>query len=104
MTTRSEIRMSGFPKGRKSQQTQGISENSIGQSYPQLYPHGIDPLGAAIPIREVARLLGVSAWTIRQRYIPQGLPHLRSGPQGKLVFFRDQVIHWVLERQQKGGE
>jgi hypothetical protein len=96
--------MSGFPKAGKSQQTQRISENGIGQSYPQHYPEGNDPLGTPIPIREVARLLGVSPWTIRQRYLPQGLPHLRSGPQGKLVFFRHQVIHWILERQQKGGE
>jgi len=104
MTTRAEIRRSGFPEAGKSQQTHTISQNRLGQNYPQHYPEGIDPLGAAIPIREVGRLLGVSAWTVRQRYIPQGLPHLRSGPQGKLVFFRDQVIHWVLERQQKGGE
>ena len=55
-------------------------------------------------IREVARSLGCSAWTVRQRYLPQGLPHFRSGPQGKLVFFRHQVIRWILERQQKGGK
>lgn len=66
-------------------------------------PDNCNPLGAPIPIREVAGILGCSAWTVRQRYMPQGLPHFRSGPQGKLVFFRDQVIRWILERQQKGG-
>ena len=60
-------------------------------------------LGAPLSIREVARILGCSAWTVRQRYMPLGLPHFRSGPQGKLVFFRDQVIRWILSRQQKGG-
>ncbi len=60
-----------------------------------------DPLG----IRDVARLIGCSAWSVRQRFVPQGLPHFRSGPSGKLIFYRDQVIRWVLQKQiqQKGG-
>jgi hypothetical protein len=83
--------------------TLGNSRVSPGQSYPDHYPQDLDPLGPPIPIREVARILGVSPWTVRQRYLSQGLPHLRSGPQGKLVFFRNQVIHWIIQRQQKGG-
>jgi hypothetical protein len=66
-------------------------------------PDNRNPLGSPLSIREIAELVGCSPWTIRQRYMPQGLPHFRSGPQGKLVFFRDQVIRWILERQQKGG-
>ena len=56
-------------------------------------------------ILEVARLLGCSDWTVRHRYLPQGLPHLRpGGPGGKIVFFRNQVIAWILQQQkQKGG-
>ena len=81
---------------------------SPGQSYPQHYPQrpepGQNPLGAPLTIRDVARLIGCSAWTVRQSYIPQGLPHLRSGPSGKLIFYRDQVVRWILEHQQKGGQ
>ncbi len=61
------------------------------------------PLGEPISIREVARVIGCSAWSVRERYIPLGLPHLRSGPSGKLIFYRDQVVAWILTNQQKGG-
>jgi phage terminase Nu1 subunit (DNA packaging protein) len=62
-------------------------------------------LGAALDIREVAQLLGCSAWTVRQRHMPQGLPCLRASTTGKLVFFDKQVFDWILKRQQqkKGG-
>ena len=62
-----------------------------------------DALGEPLDIRQVAALIGCSAWTLRQCYIPAGLPHLRSGPNGKFIFYRNQVIHWLLERQRKGG-
>ena len=71
-------------------------------------PTGIedsDPLGAPLTIGELCTLLRCSPWTVRQRYLRQGLPHFRSGPSGKLIFFRNQVIRWVLEKQrQKGGD
>jgi hypothetical protein len=59
-----------------------------------------------LDIVAVAALLGCSVWTVRQRYLPQGLPHLRTCASGKLVFFREQVIGWILKRQQqqKGGQ
>jgi Helix-turn-helix domain len=61
-------------------------------------------LGDPMTIEEVAGLLGCSPWTVRQRYLRQGLPHLQARPRGKLVFFREQVIAWTLKRQrQKGG-
>jgi hypothetical protein len=60
-------------------------------------------LGQAMDIRETAALIGCSAWTVRQRYLPAGLPHLRSGPNGKLLFYKHQVIRWLLRQQQKGG-
>ena len=61
-------------------------------------------LGAPMTIREVAQLLGCSEWTIRQRYLPKGLPHFRLSPTGKLLFFHHQIVRWVLEKQrQKGG-
>jgi phage terminase Nu1 subunit (DNA packaging protein) len=61
------------------------------------------PLGEPLSIREVARLIGSSAWTVRQVWVPRGLPCLRSGPGGKLIFYRDQVVVWILAQQQKGG-
>lgn len=61
------------------------------------------PLGEPLTIRQVALLLGCSPWTVRHRHLPQGLPHFRTGPAGKYVFYRNQVIHWLLEQQRKGG-
>jgi hypothetical protein len=63
-------------------------------------------LGEPLSIGKVARLIGCSVWSIRQRLILQGLPHFRcSKPSGKLIFYRDQVIRWILEQQKKkGGE
>ena len=61
-------------------------------------------LGRPLSIRQVAAIVGCSAWTIRQKYVPKGLPHLRSGPSGRLTFFENQVVAWVLNQQQmKGG-
>jgi hypothetical protein len=62
-----------------------------------------DNLGEPLTIRDVAQLIGVSAWTVRQRCLPSGLPHFRLGSTGKLVFYRDQVVRWILEQQQKKG-
>jgi hypothetical protein len=105
MTSR-ERRELAFGPGTNSAPTLEFTHLSPGQSYPQHYPQRPEPqnpLGAPLSIRDVARLIGCSAWTVRQRYVPQGLPHLRSGPSGKLIFYRDQVVRWILEHQQKGG-
>ena len=104
MRTDREIRISRFATAAKPAEIQGFVPSGPGQLYPGDYPGNTDPLGTPISIREVALVLGVSPWTVRQRYLPQGLPHLRSGPQGKLVFYRQQVIRWILERQKKGGK
>ena len=62
-------------------------------------------LGEAMTVQQVAKLIGCSAWTVRQKFLQQGLPHLRSGPSGRLTFYRNQVVAWILEKQkqQKGG-
>jgi len=60
-------------------------------------------LGQPLSLLQVARLIGCSAWTVRHRLILQGLPHFRSGPSGKLIFYRHQVTAWILQ-QQKGGK
>jgi hypothetical protein len=98
-----ERRISGFESGAKASEILGIQPGSLGQSYPQHYPQAREALGEPLSIRQVAQLIGCSAWTVRHRYLPRGLPHLRSGPMGKLVFYRDQVIQWILQQQKKGG-
>jgi hypothetical protein len=97
-----ELRMSGFENDAKPAQTLGSSHDPLGQSYPQHYPQASEALGEPLSIQEVARVIGCSAWTVRHRYLPQGLPHLRTGPMGKLVFYRSQVIRWILQQQRKG--
>src|ERR1051325_1849723 len=57
------------------------------------------PLGPPMNIRQVAQLIGCSVWSVRQRHISQGLPHFRSSPSGKLIFYHDQVVRWILENQ-----
>ena len=94
--------LSGFAQHLNSPQTKALVQTSPGQSYPQHYPGSSDPLGEPISIRQVAQLLGCSPWTVRQKYLPQGLPYLRSGRQGRLIFYRNQIVRWILERQQKG--
>ena len=61
-------------------------------------------LGDAMTINQVAQLVGCSSWTVRNELVPAGLPHFRSSPSGKLTFFQEQVVAWILARQQtKGG-
>ncbi len=101
--TRRERALSGFAERGNTLQIKGFPSTSYRQSCPQHYPQatecGNEPLGAPLSIREVARLIGCSAWTVRQSYLPQGLPHLRSGPRSKLIFFHDQIVRWILEHQ-----
>jgi hypothetical protein len=60
-----------------------------------------ESLGEPLTIREVARLIGCSVWTVRQQCLRQGLPHFRACPNGKLVFYRKQVIRWLFEKQKR---
>jgi hypothetical protein len=62
-----------------------------------------DALGDPLSIREVADLIGCSVWTVRQRYLRAGIPFVRLRPYGKLIFYKNQIIHWLLDEQQKGG-
>jgi hypothetical protein len=114
MTTDGKERISGFGQSANFFETQGIRRPAVADSWARqsaMRDSGetragaasLDGLGAPLSIRAVARMLGVSPWTVRQRHLPAGLPHFRSGPQGKLIFFRDQVVAWIL-RQQKGGK
>jgi hypothetical protein len=53
------------------------------------------PLGVPLNIAQVARLIGCSPWTVRQTLIPRGLPHFRFTANGRLIFYRDQVVRWI---------
>jgi hypothetical protein len=105
--TKRERALSGFAESGNTLQIQGLSSVGSGQSCPEHCPQAIEfgnePLGAPLSIRDVAGLFGCSIWTVRQSYLPQGLPYLRTGPRSKLIFFSDQVIRWILQHQQKGG-
>jgi len=62
-------------------------------------------LGTPLSIERVAQMVGCSPWTVRQRLMPAGLPHFRSGANGKLIFYENQVKDWIVARQQhKGGK
>jgi hypothetical protein len=56
-------------------------------------------LGTPLDIRQVARLIGCSVWTVRQTLIPKGLPHFRIKTLGRLIFYEDQIIRWVEKKQ-----
>jgi hypothetical protein len=108
-----------FAQDANSAENLALSHAPLGQRCPHQCPHqcphpekhddasnASSPLGAPMTIAEVAELLGCSPWTVRQKYLPQGLPHLRTSAGGRLVFFRLQVIRWILKRQEihtKGG-
>lgn len=112
MTDKGIRTLSRFRDDGKQQDFLGFPESAVGQNCPQHYPQSEKRedaianrhvLGTPMNITAVAALFGCSAWTIRQRYLPQGLPHVRASASGKIVFFREQVIDWILKRQQKKG-
>jgi hypothetical protein len=105
---------SGIGRRAKTAELQGLLLSSLGQHCPrhcptQPGPFGGQPvasgagsrLGPPLDIREAARLIGCSPWTIRNRLLPRGLPHFRSGASSKLIFYTDQIVRWI-ERQQGG--
>ena len=96
---------SRLTNGTKTMETLAFSDNGLGQHRPQHCPQSEDALllGEPMTIRDVAALLGCSPWTVRQKYVPQGLPYLRASRAGKLVFFRNQVVDWILRHQSQGS-
>lgn len=107
-----KIGKSGFAEMENGTETLDFLPAALGQSYPQQNPQGDEParanasgqsLGKPLNIGQVATVLGCSVWTVRQRYLPQGLPCIRASRSGKLVFFEEQVINWILKRQQQKG-
>lgn len=122
-TKRIEGLLSGNARRGKRARIKPFSGLPLGQHYPSHYPPQPGPsvaqpgpsksppfpveplhgkLGRPLSLRQVARLLGCSPWTVRQTLIPQGLPFLRFTASGRLTFFENQVSRWI-ERQQQGG-
>jgi len=66
-----------------------------------VYGQSLGPLGLPLDIRQAAAVIGCSPWTVRQKLIPMGLPRFRSGASGKLIFYRDQVIRWIENKQKE---
>jgi len=105
------LRKSGFDEFGNMKYPLPLGAEDRGQSCPRHCtrstgagdaPFG-DSLGEPLSIREVADLIGCSPWTVRQRYLAHGLPHFRPTPNGKLIFYKNQIIRWLLQEQQKGG-
>jgi len=110
---------------RKLARLRGFSPPPLGQHCPPHYPGQLGPssaeqgpfpcppgkaqrparrsLGEPLSIGQVAELLGCSPWTVRQTLLPRGVPHFRFSASGRLIFFQDQVVHWI-ESQQQGGQ
>jgi hypothetical protein len=81
-----------------------LGHSSPGHCPPQCpHPNDTNPLGSPLSVREAAALIGCSVWTVRQKYLPLGLPHFRVGATGKLTFYKTQIIRWLIAQQQKGG-
>lgn len=89
----------------------GILEDSVRESRAELpvplpapleaSETGPGVLGEPLGIREVAALIGCSAWTVRQQCLRQGLPHFRASRSGRLIFYRNQVVRWLIEKQKE---
>lgn len=101
-------RKSDFHHFGKINQKLALAPCGLGHSSPQRCPSennahtSRDPLGSPLSIRAAAKLIGCSPWTVRQKLIPQGLPHFRSGASGRLIFYTHQVVRWI-ESQQGGN-
>lgn len=102
---------SDFADFEKANEIRPLEADCLGQPCPQDCPQQIEPqkkhlnepLGQPLSIREVAELIGCSTWTVRHRYLRRGLPRLRAGSGGKLIFYKSQVIRWLLRQLEKGG-
>jgi hypothetical protein len=81
-------------------QVREVYESDFGRSV-NPKPLSSPALGDPMTIDDVAALLGCSPWTVRQRYLRQGLPHLQASARGKLIFFREQITAWIEKRQQQ---
>ena len=77
--------------------TGAISRAAL-DSPPRAAAHSLE---VPLSIEEAAELIGCSPWTVRQTLIPRGLPHFRFKANGRLVFYRDQVMRWIENQQRR---
>lgn len=78
---------------------QKLDTSTLGYHNPGQYPPLTEELGAPLGVQQVADLIGCSVWSVRHRHIPAGLPYFRTGPSGRLIFYRNQVVRWILKNQ-----
>ena len=104
----SEIRKSGKGESGKRSGLLEFPNLCLGQRNPMRCPSqetdsaaAENPLGEALGIRQVSRLIGCSVWMVRNRLLARGLPHLRLTPGGRLFFYRNQVLEWLVEIQKE---
>jgi len=89
-----------FRAGRETLGSSSVSLVPPRAELPEALPEAQDePLGEPLAIGEVARLIGCSVWTVRQQCLRQGLPHFRASRSGRLIFYRNQVVRWLIEKQ-----
>ena len=93
--------------------TRQILAKYLGQPCPKPSPRADEPvhgpqtaavgqlpgLGQPLSIREAARRIGCSPWTLRHNLIPKGLPVFQSGASSKLIFYEDQLVAWIKKSQ-----
>jgi hypothetical protein len=81
----------------------------IGQLWPSHWPTAGEPqesrpgLGRPLTIRQVAAMLGCSPWSVRNTWMPKGLPFVRTGECSRIYFFEEQIIDWLKEQQGGNG-
>src|SRR5215471_18537268 len=68
----------GGPQG--PGQGPGLPAQSSGKCAPE---EAESELGRPLSLRDVAAMLGTSPWSVRQTWIPKGLPCVRTGARGQ---------------------
>lgn len=84
---------------RRSGNSSGRLPEQLPEGSPGMLPAHARELGRALDIKKVAKLIGCSPWTVRQKLLRRGLPHFRSGASGKLIFYEAQVVRWIQKHQ-----
>lgn len=95
----------GKPYLEETPQPQRFWPNCLGQHCPIHCPNQKkvdDRLGRPLTLKQTARMIGCSPWTIRQKLIPKGLPHLQVRAKSRLIFYEKQIQAWIKKKQRRG--
>ena len=91
------------PTGNERQALSEVGHSSPPHCPPQCpQPGEANPLGMPLSIREVAKLIGISTWTIRQKYLPLGHSPLSRGSDRQAALLQnagDPLAHAPAERR-----